>query len=56
MVQLSFNCFNHSTLLGCAPARVNLKVTSTDRLGAFGREEGIAGLAVVLLEEGEKAA
>jgi len=43
-------------LLGCAPARVNLKVTSTDRLGAFGREEGIAGLAVVLLEEGEKAA
>ncbi len=30
--------------------RVNLKVTSTDGLGAVGREEGIAALAVVLLE------
>ncbi|MCA9513092.1 MAG: 2-C-methyl-D-erythritol 2,4-cyclodiphosphate synthase [Myxococcota bacterium] len=29
---------------------VNIKVTSTDRLGAFGREEGIAATAVVLLE------
>jgi 2-C-methyl-D-erythritol 2,4-cyclodiphosphate synthase len=29
--------------------RVNLKVTSTDRLGAIGRGEGIASLAVVLL-------
>jgi 2-C-methyl-D-erythritol 2,4-cyclodiphosphate synthase len=32
------------------PGRVNLKVTSTDTLGAIGREEGIATLAVVLLE------
>ncbi len=32
------------------PGRVNLKVTSTDRLGAIGRGEGIAALAVVLLE------
>jgi 2-C-methyl-D-erythritol 2,4-cyclodiphosphate synthase len=30
--------------------RVNLKVTSTDTLGALGREEGIACLATVLLE------
>ena len=30
--------------------RVNVKVTSTDHLGAFGREEGIASLAVVLIE------
>jgi 2-C-methyl-D-erythritol 2,4-cyclodiphosphate synthase len=30
--------------------RVNLKVTSTDGLGAIGRAEGIAALAVVLLE------
>ncbi|MAG30790.1 MAG: 2-C-methyl-D-erythritol 2,4-cyclodiphosphate synthase [Deltaproteobacteria bacterium] len=40
-------------LLRCEPERVNLKVTSTDRLGAIGRGEGIAGLAVVVLEENE---
>ena len=32
------------------PGQVNLKVTSTDTLGAIGRAEGIAALAVVLLE------
>ncbi len=37
-------------LLEAESARVNLKVTSTDRLGAIGRGEGIAGIAVVLLE------
>jgi 2-C-methyl-D-erythritol 2,4-cyclodiphosphate synthase len=37
--------------LGVSPARVNLKVTSTDHLGAIGRGEGIASLAVVLVEE-----
>lgn len=36
--------------LGATPQRVNVKVTSTDHLGAFGREEGVAALAVVLLE------
>ena len=36
--------------LRSSPDRVNLKLTSTDRLGALGREEGIATLAVVLLE------
>ena len=35
--------------LGTPIDRVNLKITSTDRLGAIGRGEGIAGLAVVLL-------
>ncbi len=30
---------------------VNVKVSSTDQLGAFGREEGIAALAVALLQE-----
>jgi len=43
----------HSNLvkwLGTRPQRVNVKVTSTDHLGALGREEGIAALAVVLLE------
>jgi 2-C-methyl-D-erythritol 2,4-cyclodiphosphate synthase len=39
-----------AALLGVSPARVNIKVTSTDRLGAIGRGEGIAALAVVLLE------
>ncbi len=43
---------NLSALLGTSPERVNVKVTSTDHLGAIGRGEGIAGLAVVLLESG----
>jgi 2-C-methyl-D-erythritol 2,4-cyclodiphosphate synthase len=30
--------------------RINLKVTSTDHLGAIGRQEGMASMAVVLLE------
>jgi len=37
-------------LLACGRGRVNVKVTSTDHLGTIGREEGIAALAVVLLE------
>lgn len=40
-----------AAVLDVAGARVNVKVTSTDGLGALGREEGIAALAVVLLEE-----
>ena len=35
--------------LGTPIDRVNLKITSTDGLGAIGRGEGIAGMAVVLL-------
>lgn len=35
--------------LGAEESRVNLKVTSTDHLGAIGRGEGIASLASVLL-------
>ena len=41
---------NVAALLEIPEERVNLKVTSTDRLGALGREEGIAALAVVLIE------
>lgn len=46
---------NLAGLLDAPAARVNLKLTSTDRLGALGREEGIAALAVVLLEAAEAA-
>lgn len=33
------------------PARINLKATTTERMGFAGREEGMAAHAVVLLEE-----
>jgi 2-C-methyl-D-erythritol 2,4-cyclodiphosphate synthase len=36
--------------LDCQPERINLKATTTEKLGFVGREEGIAVAAVVLLE------
>lgn len=41
---------NIATLLGASEDRVNIKVTSTDGLGVIGREQGIAAIAIVLLE------
>jgi 2-C-methyl-D-erythritol 2,4-cyclodiphosphate synthase len=38
-------------MLGAEVERVNVKLKSTDELGAIGRGEGIAAQAVVLLEE-----
>jgi 2-C-methyl-D-erythritol 2,4-cyclodiphosphate synthase len=37
--------------LGVAAGRVNVKATTTERMGYIGRGEGLAAYAVVLLEE-----
>jgi 2-C-methyl-D-erythritol 2,4-cyclodiphosphate synthase len=42
--------------LGCDPARISVKATTTERLGFTGREEGIAAEAVVLLALREQSA
>jgi 2-C-methyl-D-erythritol 2,4-cyclodiphosphate synthase len=41
---------NVAACLGAPEDRVNIKVTSTDRLGMIGREEGILAQALILLE------
>lgn len=38
--------------LDCTPDRINIKATTTEKLGFVGREEGLAAYAVVLLERG----
>jgi 2-C-methyl-D-erythritol 2,4-cyclodiphosphate synthase len=37
--------------LGVQASQVSIKATSTDRLGALGRGEGLAAMAVALIEE-----
>lgn len=37
--------------LGIAAERVNVKATTTEKMGYIGRDEGLAAYAVVLLEE-----
>src|SRR5690606_219654 len=39
-----------ATEIGVAPGRINVKATTTERMGFTGREEGIAAHAVVLIE------
>ena len=42
-------------LLGISSDRVNVKATTNERLGALGRGEGLAALAVALLVEREQS-
>lgn len=48
-------CQRLAELAGLPVERVNVKATTNERLGAIGRGEGLAALAVALLEEREEA-
>jgi 2-C-methyl-D-erythritol 2,4-cyclodiphosphate synthase len=45
-----------ATALGASEDTVNVKAKTADHLGALGREEGIAALAVVLLQRAADSA
>jgi 2-C-methyl-D-erythritol 2,4-cyclodiphosphate synthase len=44
-------CGNVERLLGVAPGCVNIKATTTEKLGFVGRSEGLAAQAVVLITQ-----
>ena len=46
-------CANLALDLGAATGQINVKATTTEKLGFAGREEGIAAHAVVLLAAGD---
>jgi len=48
---LSAMKMNIAAALGITAAQINIKATTTEKLGFAGREEGIAAYAVVLLSE-----
>ena len=43
-------CANIAADLDCSAEQINIKATTTEKLGFVGREEGLAAYAVVLIE------
>ncbi|MFP4662532.1 MAG: 2-C-methyl-D-erythritol 2,4-cyclodiphosphate synthase [Halanaerobiales bacterium] len=44
---------NYSRILNIAEGKINIKATTTEKLGFVGREEGIAAQSIVLIKEEE---
>ena len=47
---------NIANILGLAETAVNLKATTTEHLGFIGRNEGLAAMATVLIDDDTAAA